>query len=465
MIRETLHLILALAIVPRATAVGGHIVQKIDRALITNSSAYTALHISRHTGCMREIHSFTNLLGIEMEVIFYNGPLKVTKELANELWKKHKNYYNNFDYIVTTDTTPISRIFLENMDEVKPKLIIYVSNRWDVGYTQGHDDWNEWRDTFRKVNHYPDQITVVPFCDFETAYAEHHGIPMKHFQTIYPLGDLPPPGGTYEDFANEHDKGAYGPAGDPWAGRGVAGPEDHFDTYYVAHYANEQDNHVLDDCKKHGVKCFLGYADDIQQFKAMVVFPYQTCNIAPFDSFMRGNVVISPSHKLLKEASNTPKIPGYEAYTFASQGIENATEYCTWLKFPECRIQFDTFDELFELLKTLDETRLKKVRAACRGTITNHRFEVVRQWRETFNVQALSKRENRVYVDPWYHRQNNTVVMCKSFDANTIYLLAKKTLRPFFSLDAFTSRGFDLDEVEQLSLDEFSGYTIGEFLK
>jgi hypothetical protein len=180
---------------------------------------------------------------------------------------------------------------------------------------------------------------------------------------------------------------------------------------------------------------------------------------------MRGNVVISPSHKLLKEASNTPKIPGYEAYTFASQGIENATEYCTWLKFPECRIQFDTFDELFELLKTLDETRLKKVRAACRGTITNHRFEVVRQWRETFNVQALSKRENRVYVDPWYHRQNNTVVMCKSFDANTIYLLAKKTLRPFFSLDAFTSRGFDLDEVEQLSLDEFSGYTIGEFLK
>ena len=42
--------------------------------------------------------------------------------------------------------------------------------------------------------------------------------------------------------------------------------------------------------------------------------------------------------------------------------MANATEYCTWLMHPECRISFDTFDELFHLIKTLDDKAIGNVR-------------------------------------------------------------------------------------------------------
>ena len=87
---------------------------------------------------------------------------------------------------MTTDTTPISRIFLQNLNALKGKLIIYVSNRFDVGM----DDELEWRKLFLYAIKRKDKVTIVPFCEFEKIYAAAKDVHMWEYPTIYPLGQV-----------------------------------------------------------------------------------------------------------------------------------------------------------------------------------------------------------------------------------------------------------------------------------
>ena len=104
--------------------------------------------------------------------------------LADTIWTNNSAYYNNFDYILTTDTTPISRIFLQNLNALNGKLIIYVSNRFVVGMK---DDM-EWVQLFIYATKRKDKVTIVPFCEFEKVYAAAKGVHLWEYPTIYPLG-------------------------------------------------------------------------------------------------------------------------------------------------------------------------------------------------------------------------------------------------------------------------------------
>jgi hypothetical protein len=90
------------------------------------------LHISHHIGCFRDQEYILNKLGFEVtNHKFYDGTFQITEEVANDFWKNHKDQLNDFDYILTSDTAPLSRIFLENQDEFTGKLVIWVCNRFD----------------------------------------------------------------------------------------------------------------------------------------------------------------------------------------------------------------------------------------------------------------------------------------------------------------------------------------------
>ena len=104
--------------------------------------------------------------------------------LADTIWTNNSVYYKNFDYILTTDTTPISRIFLQNLNELNGKLIIYVSNRFDVGMK---DDL-EWVELFIYATKRKEKVTIVPFCEFEKVHAAAKGVHIWEYPTIYPLG-------------------------------------------------------------------------------------------------------------------------------------------------------------------------------------------------------------------------------------------------------------------------------------
>jgi len=321
------------------------------------------------------------MIGVESEVLHFRGPYAITKDYADEDWRQNKDYYNKFDYILTTDTTCISRIFLQHLDEFRGRLIIYISNHFDNSVEgDGH-----YLELFKNVaTKRPDKVTLVPFCDFEKAYALSKGVDFTHFPTIPPLGDWTPV--SNEGLMLDWEEEVYGPAGDRWAGRSVSKSLDMFDTYYLNHYPNEQDNGMLQKCKDNGVNCFLGYATSVAAFKAMVILPFIPCQIAPYDTMQRGIIALVPTQRFLKELA-LKKVPGYGAYMYLDGGIgvDNATSLCVWSTLnQDCRFHFDSGEELFTLMKNLTANDLQMKRNACAGSTIDHRIKVTNAWRAIF---------------------------------------------------------------------------------
>ena len=75
--------------------------------------------------------------------------------------------------------------------------------------------------------------------------------------------------------------------------------------------------------------------------------------------------------------------PPHLHFSYMGAGIANATEYCTWMENPECHVQFDSMDELWSKMKTIDQD-LNMIRNNCSEKVVNHRHTVLRQWREFF---------------------------------------------------------------------------------
>ena len=84
------------------------------------------LHLSFHKGCIEEIeHVFEHLSGYSLTNFYvYDFPkgsfdgkstdssiYNIGHDRAENIWNIHKEYFKEFDIILTSDTTPLARIF------------------------------------------------------------------------------------------------------------------------------------------------------------------------------------------------------------------------------------------------------------------------------------------------------------------------------------------------------------------
>ena len=97
------------------------------------------LHISFHHGCQNDLEYIAQQLKFDLEFMTYSDDsvkgsdiYNITHDRALNNWNKNKDYYNSFDIIITSDTVPLSRIFLQN--NFKKKLIIWICNRFDYAH-------------------------------------------------------------------------------------------------------------------------------------------------------------------------------------------------------------------------------------------------------------------------------------------------------------------------------------------
>ena len=143
------------------------------------------LHISHHVGCMRD-HAYV-YDQFKFEYTFWKFPkhvFNISKELANEFWNKKKDYFNTFDYIVTSDTAPLSRIFMENINELKPVVVVWICNRFD--YSMEND--NSFYNIFKNISiNYKHKFKIIPYSDFESIWCNSKGI-INLLHTITPIG-------------------------------------------------------------------------------------------------------------------------------------------------------------------------------------------------------------------------------------------------------------------------------------
>lgn len=149
-----------------------------------------ALHISFHGGCIKEIEAVANELEIDLTSWFIpkmtpnffdpdsngNSVYNMGHDRAQRIFEKHKNFFEDFDVIITSDTAPLSRIFLQN--NWKKPLIIWVCNRFDY-----HDKLSldcsfpdaEYYELFKKAS-ISQNVRIVAYTLFEKYYAKTKGI-------------------------------------------------------------------------------------------------------------------------------------------------------------------------------------------------------------------------------------------------------------------------------------------------
>ena len=153
------------------------------------------LHLSFHQGCQNEIKYLSEKLGFELEYMKFNDGVtknneiyNITKGRADTAWKNYKDYYQKFDCIITSDTAPISRVFLQN--NWSKKLIIWICNRFDYyhGTESGFPD-SEYYDLIRDIKNRKN-VFIFGYTDFENYYANYIRNCDIGYQIIKPIGIL-----------------------------------------------------------------------------------------------------------------------------------------------------------------------------------------------------------------------------------------------------------------------------------
>ena len=207
------------------------------------------LHLSHHYGCLKDHQYVCDQLGLDLtnKLSIWNDIIKrdvyrITKEIADSTWKEHKDYFNSFDFIITSDTAPLSRIFLENIDEFKGQLIVWVCNRFNY---EMHDD--DAYLTLMSESVGKDNVKIIPYTKFETMWAEAYKVKFTE-EVIRPIGvSIDKPLSENEDLGLIGFGGDYG---DELKGGDILVSRYHNDTLWqdsvkmMEHY-----NRTADPCK------------------------------------------------------------------------------------------------------------------------------------------------------------------------------------------------------------------------
>jgi hypothetical protein len=97
------------------------------------------LHVTFHRSPQYDFEYICEKLNVDLETVYFHdyarniykpNRYKVSEERAEIWWDDKKDYYQSFDLIITSDTAPLSRMFLQHIDELKPRLVVWIFDRF-----------------------------------------------------------------------------------------------------------------------------------------------------------------------------------------------------------------------------------------------------------------------------------------------------------------------------------------------
>lgn len=309
------------------------------------------LHISHHIGCFRDQQYVLNELGMEVtNHKFYNGTFKITEQIANDFWKGHKDQLNDFDYILTSDTAPLSRIFLENQDEFTGKLVIWVCNRFDYRM----EDQGKFYQLFSKAEENPN-IKIVPYSYFEKVWCTKKGTNLMDHMHIPPCGvNLVKDEGNIPEsayFDKMYGKKSELPDGD----------------VYIPIYHNDNIFFKMGDfLRGKGMTVYNGgfrFIDQLKKYKAFVTMPDAFSKFLCFELIHAGIPVILPSKDLLFNLSRRHNY----FYNIEGSGGSHLLQmdwidWCEWYdpNLTDCRFYFNDFNEIPDIVNSIDRKSMEE---------------------------------------------------------------------------------------------------------
>ena len=338
--------------------------------IYANEHPIHVLHMTFHHGCKMDIEEMGRELGLditswyvqEITPLFWEGIASgneiynVGPRRAQRVWDKHKDFFNEFDVIITSDTAPLSRIFLQNNWQ-KP-LIIWVCNRFDYTHGAGGED------RFPDANYYAlirqaatrPNVRIVGYTPYEHEYIRRKGINSGTL-TIKPLGSKEKEISNFKSAAPDSVKKE--------------------ETLFIfPRITPQQVSFVHNHCAQVGLKTWSGVyngPEDLKQFKGVLFFPYAYSNLALFENLQRGIVHFVPTQRFLLQL-------GFVWDT----SLRNNLNWCEWY-FPEYEDLLVFFDSWQDLKNKVDSTDYANLKIKIKIYAAQERDQKLQQWRNLFS--------------------------------------------------------------------------------
>lgn len=353
---------------------------KTGLSYISNPDGIKLLHVGFHTGCLKDFEDVVQSLaakGFNIDLTSWNiaamtprtnfdGSTKgnaiwnISRKRADAVWFRHKDFFEQFDIIMTSDTAPLSRIFLQDNHWKKP-LIIWVCNRFDYVDAPTRDSTfpdREYYQLFQEAVH-RQNVHIIPYTDYEWYYAERKGLNIGR-RTIRPIGSM--------DDSYRIGQASLIPD--------TINPEKTLFIY--PRLDQRQMNFAKGVCDSLGINAYSGKYNgpgELATYKAVLYFPYAWSNLALYENLNRGIIHLVPSIKFVKELLSKHK--PIRTYT------TNLFELGEWYKdeYKNVIIYFDSWEDLKEKFEGIDYASMQeKIKAFG----MRHRTQVLAKWESIF---------------------------------------------------------------------------------
>ncbi len=345
------------------------------------------LHLSFHLGCIKEFEAVAHYLPIELTSWYIHSNREqfddqavgaaiynIGHDRAKRIWEKNKNYFNQFDIILTSDTAPLSRIFLQN--GWKKPLIIWVCNRFDYA-DRGSLDCNfpdkEYYELFQKAAQLPN-VKIISYTPYEHFYAKKKNVHWKEC-VVKPIGTIETAlwhsdASLIPSFVDQKNTFFVNPRLESWGS-----------------HPGQQFDYLQTECESRNINVYMGkYSgpEDIKDFKGIIFFPYQWSNLVFFENIQRGIIHFVPTINFINALRKLNKPVSYNA-----EILTGNFELCEWY-MPEHKdliVYFASWDDLKEKIETIDyEAMHKKIKAFAE----THREKMLTAWQQVFHLFASS---------------------------------------------------------------------------
>lgn len=347
---------------------------------ISAQAPIKVLHLSYHSGCINDFEGVANELGLDltswnitrMDPYAFDPETKgnalynIGHDRAARIFAHHRDFFESFDVILTSDTAPLSRIFLQN--NWKKPLIIWICNRFDY-YDGASLDCNfpdkEYYSLFKKATR-QSNVRIAAYNDFERYYCKAKGI------DIGPLTIKPSIAKV-----NECTQSA------------IPGHVNKSQTFFLPPYHNETIfMNLAQKCAQLQIPCYNGRyngPDDLRGFKGIIHLPYAWSNLALFENMYLGIPYFIPTPEFVQKIHHNGSYFIPNAHYFFNLKLYSLTE---WYgnDFKDIITYFNSWEDLVAKTQNIDFNALsEKIKARA----IQHRSKTIHQWETLFHSFGL----------------------------------------------------------------------------
>uniref|UniRef100_A0A6C0B8N3 Glycosyltransferase n=1 Tax=viral metagenome TaxID=1070528 RepID=A0A6C0B8N3_9ZZZZ len=303
------------------------------------------LHLTFHKGCELEIEYVFNKLGHDVTVMRFDDgetdPIgrnniqskiyEITHDRAEKSWLKYKDYYESFDAIITSDTCPVSRTFLQH-GWSKP-LLIWICNRFDYAILPEKYD-PEFYALLRDIANRPN-VRIFGNATIENIYSRQiKGVDVGDF-IIKPIGKNMQSATLTKTYGDED--------------RNI---------FYIPPYHNETKlMNLSEKLTSLGIenRCerFADHISELLEYKGSICIPYAWSTIVFFERLQLGIVTFVPTPQFLIDLFKTGNWWFQPPFNIQHPETLVISEwYCP--EHADLFVFFDSWSDLQEKINTTD---------------------------------------------------------------------------------------------------------------